>query len=230
MHLIDHWIEPETLPELPSPGELHLWKMDLNMHPDMHREMLSNDEIERSGKIRLPESRIGFINARGGMRRILSGYLRVPATELRFRYGENGKPSIDSPGHPVHFNLSHSGAMAMLAVAGQPVGVDVEPLMERRSVQGIARRVFTPDQLDHLAGLQGTEYQQQFLCLWTDLEARVKALGEGVFTRTAAIDDLESLNFRPQERWIAAMATSGGLPSVETWRCYLLNSAANKRK
>ena len=47
------------------------------------------------------------------------------AEDLTLQTGENGKPELLS--YPdIHFNLSHSGTIAVCAVSDRPVGVDVE--------------------------------------------------------------------------------------------------------
>ena len=88
---------------------------------------------------------------------------------------ENGKPFFPSaPG--LHFNLSHSGGLALCGAGGAPLGVDVELVRPRRA--GLARHV--------LSGREYAWFQQQggdwgaFYTLWTLKEARVKCTGRGL--------------------------------------------------
>ena len=57
--------------------------------------------------------------------------------------GPMGKPSLACGG--VEFSLSHGGHYAALAVSGQAVGVDVEPV---RPPGAFPRKVFTQAELD----------------------------------------------------------------------------------
>ncbi|MFD5466894.1 4'-phosphopantetheinyl transferase family protein [Kitasatospora sp. NPDC127059] len=77
----------------------------------------------------------------------------------------------DAPG--VHFSLSHSGELALLAVAPRPVGVDVETVRSGRDVDRLSRRFF-PSQERELVALGG---RPAFARLWTRKEACVKASG-----------------------------------------------------
>lgn len=94
--------------------------------------------------------------------------------------GDHGKPEF--PGGP-HFSLSHhSGSFAVLAVSDVPVGVDIEPVKNRKPI--IPRRFFLPDELEWLGEDPSPE---RFVYLWTRLEAALKADGRGF--------DLENRDF-----------------------------------
>ena len=86
--------------------------------------------------------------------------------------GGHGRPEL--PGGP-HFSLSHhSGGFAVLAVSDLPVGVDAEPVTDRRPI--IPRRFLLPDELEWLGEDPSPE---RFVRLWTRLEAALKADGRG---------------------------------------------------
>ena len=83
-----------------------------------------------------------FTVSHGILRWVLGQYVgRDPAT---IRYGGQ-KPSLvgESGPHPIHFNMSHSGEMVVIGVAGAPLGVDVECLNRRLDAESIARRFFS---------------------------------------------------------------------------------------
>lgn len=88
------------------------------------------------------------------LREILGRHLGLPGEELRFEAGEHGKPRLADPEAELAFNLSHSGSLALVAVARREVGVDVERIRAKRP-----------------AG---------FYRSWADREARVKYLGTGL--------------------------------------------------
>jgi len=94
------------------------------------------------------------VGSRQALREILARYLGLPANELRFERGRHGKPRLATPGAELGFNLSHSGSVALVAVARREVGIDVERIRSKRPVDFYRR--------------------------WADREARVKYLGTGL--------------------------------------------------
>ena len=89
--------------------------------------------------------------------------------------GEQGKPFF--PAFPqYHFNLSHSGSLALCALDEQPVGVDIEGI--RPHHPNLARRICSGEELTWLEGQTDTIGA---LCkLWTCKEALVKCRGTGL--------------------------------------------------
>lgn len=94
-----------------------------------------------------------------------------------------GKPALASGGP--QFSLSHAGRYAALAVSGQTVGVDVEPIQPPHI---LPRKVFTREELDWLAARPGGE---DFCLLWTRLESALKAEGCGLAGERRAFSLLE---------------------------------------
>lgn len=92
------------------------------------------------------------VGSRSALRQILGRYVGRPEDELRFETDRFGKPRLTG-GKPA-FNLSHSGPLALVAVAVREVGVDVERIRTKRPVDFYRR--------------------------WADREARVKCLGTGL--------------------------------------------------
>ena len=95
-------------------------------------------------------------------------------TRPALRHDELGRPQL--PG--LWVSISHTPVLIAVA-AGQdgPVGVDVEN-QHAREVASMARRWFTPEELDWMTA-QPDELQA-FLHLWTAKEAVGKALGQGL--------------------------------------------------
>ncbi|MFF2078112.1 4'-phosphopantetheinyl transferase family protein [Kitasatospora sp. NPDC058162] len=110
--------------------------------------------------------------AHAATRILLGERLGRPPERLRFTRGRWGKPAVaDAPG--LHFSLSHSGELALLAVAPRPVGVDLELLGSGRDVERLSRRFF-PGRERELVARGG---RPAFARLWTRKEACVKASG-----------------------------------------------------
>ena len=101
---------------------------------------------------------------------------------LQFEASEHGKPFalVDGEAQRVSFNVSHSGAHGLVALAAEGrVGVDVEERAPRRDMELLVRSVLTPDEQARLAGLGERDKMYAFYDLWTIKEALLKALGMG---------------------------------------------------
>lgn len=96
-----------------------------------------------------------------------------PLPEIARR--EGGKPFF--PEHSaLHFNLSHSGGLALCALDSAPVGVDIQMVKGWRS--SLPRRVCSPDELAWLK--DQPEFWPAFTLLWSLKEARGKESGRGL--------------------------------------------------
>lgn len=90
-----------------------------------------------------------------------------------------GKPYVVDGS--LHFNLSHSGDYALIAVTPHaPVGVDIQQHRQRTRWRAIAERFFAPHEA---ASLQN---DADFYRLWVIKEAVLKALGTGLHGWMAA--------------------------------------------
>jgi 4'-phosphopantetheinyl transferase len=164
--------------------EVHLWAWALG--PDAvnlpaHVEILDQQERERMQRFHFAPDRARYAVAHANLRRILGAYLDQPAASLRFRANSFGKPELHhgdaSPS--LHFSLSHSRSIAVLAVAnGEPVGVDVEEL--RPIEREVADSHFSASERSQLNQLQGDAWLLGFYRCWTRKEAILKAEGVGL--------------------------------------------------
>jgi len=102
-------------------------------------------------------------------------------------YSPKGKPGlasdcqVGSPSQAIDFNLSHSGDLAVYAVARDcDVGVDVEQLRPIAEALQIAEKFFSAPERAELATVPHAQLPEAFLNCWTRKEAYVKALGDGL--------------------------------------------------
>ena len=131
---IDWLTAPENL-DL-SQDEVHVWYEDFALLPaekiHQNRQILSADELEKAQRFHFEKDRNHYINARSWLRKIIGKYVQIQPAQLRFGYGEHGKPwlmNTDGNPHSLQFNLSHSENVALCAVAlGKALGIDVEAL------------------------------------------------------------------------------------------------------
>jgi 4'-phosphopantetheinyl transferase len=174
---------------------VHIWRTSLDSSPDkveVFRPLLASDELARAERLIFPEHKRRFILARGHLRRILSSYLNIAPNEIRFDYGVHGKPRLSafhagSP--PLHFNLAHSGEIALYAVTGLgEVGVDVERIRPDMASIKIAERYFSVGEVEALKSLSSNQQTDAFFNCWTRKEAFLKATGQGL---TLPLDQFE---------------------------------------
>ena len=117
---------------------------------------------------------------------MLGAALGCGPQEVGFRYGAHGKPQL--AGSPLHFNISHSGALALIALAHVEVGVDVE-LPRPRRTDAIARRFYAPGEVERLFAIEDAAARADaFFRLWTCKEAFLKVTGEGLSRSTRSYE------------------------------------------
>ena len=177
---IGQWPAGPALPTI-SEDEVHLWKVDLTAAiPDVR--VLARDEHERAARFHFEKDRQHFKVSRSALRIVLGRYLNLPPESLEFAQTEYGKPFLTNPeAAGVLFNLSHSGEVAVIAVARQrEVGVDVEFMRADFATNEVAEHFFSVAEIYTLSGLDPHLRTQAFFNCWTRKEAYVKARGEGL--------------------------------------------------
>jgi 4'-phosphopantetheinyl transferase len=135
------------------------------------------------------------------MRTILGAYLQTPPDSLEIDETPAGKPYLRTDS--VHFNLSHSQDIALVAVANAPVGVDLEHPREFRAPDRFAKRICNEREYASLQraggdrGIPGA--QAQLLRLWVRKEAVVKGTGEGL---GRPVDEVDVLDDAVADGWL----------------------------
>jgi 4'-phosphopantetheinyl transferase len=182
----DHsWLSPPT--DLALPGdEVHVWRASLDLPAPSVQSLqrtLAADELSRVERLNFPRDRQRFIVARGTLRAILSRYLDMDPGQLRFRYGDHGKPSVvpTSGQETLHFNLSHSNGLALYAVArDRQIGIDLERMCPVAEAEQIAERFFSAREKAVFRTLPADLKCEAFFTCWTRKEAYIKARGAGM--------------------------------------------------
>lgn len=143
---------------------------------------LTDDERQRAGRFHFERDRQRFIAARGMLRQLLGACTAIPDADIRFSVGAYGKPFIASPAaQGVEFSLSHSGDLALIAVArGRAVGADIEMIRDMPDYRNLARNNFATVETASLLALPADRHLDGFFACWTRKEAYVKALGLGL--------------------------------------------------
>jgi 4'-phosphopantetheinyl transferase len=147
------------------------------------RAVLSRDELQRAARLRSRKHRDQFVVSRAFMRQVLGSYLRISPRDVRFRYGQAGKPAVASADHDLRFNLSHSRTLVFMAVTkDREVGVDIEFIDHSLDWEPIARSFLPPRERAALRSTPPEARRAAFFCWWTRNEALVKARGDRLST------------------------------------------------
>jgi 4'-phosphopantetheinyl transferase len=188
---------------------IHIWHIDLDGSTDDLVALLSSDEI-RIAKAKVKKiEQDRYIRARGCMRSILSSYLNIAGSELKFNVGDKGKPSIRDNKSNIEFNLTHCEGIALLAVTRtNTVGIDLERIRNKPSLIKIAQRTFTDGVYAELKQIPPEKIAARFFHYWTELEARAKCKGCGIFSKQEELDEITSHHFSPKQDWLACIAIS----------------------
>jgi 4'-phosphopantetheinyl transferase len=179
--IANHWT---NLPEKPGlvHGECQLWLAWLDEEdPLSFRNILSEDERLRATRLRDPKSAVRFSVGRGILRAILGRYQSSRPERLVFSYGSHGKPELaDGLQEHLSFNVSHSGGLAVFAIAnGFEVGVDIEEIHPVSDLEATASIFLSPGELAEFNAFPAGRKLERFFTLWTSKEAILKATGVG---------------------------------------------------
>jgi 4'-phosphopantetheinyl transferase len=174
--------------------EVHVWAVSLHGSPDAFAALLTPKEQERAARFRFADHQRRFQIGHGALRAILGGYLDLDPRAVQFTQGPRGKPYLDGPGP--FFNLSHSGKLALIAVARSEIGVDLEKVRHLESLSAIAQRHFSTFEFAALDALEDEARELAFYRCWTRKEAYIKALGVGLSMPLDTFD--VSLGERPE--------------------------------
>jgi 4'-phosphopantetheinyl transferase len=168
--------------------DISIWCLDLTrIAPGQPHALLSADEQARADRFKVRGDHERFVKGRGALRRILAPYTGRDARDLVFIEGGGRKPQLRD--HPsLHFNLSHSGDFALIAVGAQPLGVDIEAIKPDIDWRALAAASFHPDERMILAQHSGAAALDAFFQIWAHKEAYLKATGIGLTDHLTAID------------------------------------------
>lgn len=143
-------------------------------------------EQEKLAHIRHADDRLRSLFAQLLLRSLLCQQFGIANDALNFERGQHGKPYLK---HQIcHFNLSHTPNCIAVAIASQPVGVDVEG--PRKISARVAKRSFSPAE-QHYVFASKTGWQQRFLLVWTRKEAYLKYMGTGLSKPLASFDTFD---------------------------------------
>jgi len=154
---------------------------------------------------------------RAPLKALLAAYLDVEPDALSLVDDAHGRPHLAGR-HGLHFNWSHSGSHAMVAVARAlpALGVDIEQRRARPRVLELARRFFAEREHAALQQLPPIDRNDAFLRLWTAKEAVLKAHGRGLAY------GLERVEFAVGDGAVRPLRFRGEVGGPDQWQCVAL--------
>lgn len=168
-------------PAAPAANEIHIYSTPfepLFAEREHLESLLTPDERDRAARYRAGAVRDQFIAGRGLLRRLLAGCLDTPPHAVPITYVLNGKPVL--AGGALHFNVSHTNGLAVIALAHRRIGVDVERTRSVPDAAGLVSRFFSPAEQAAYLRLPVECRERAFFRGWVCKEAVIKAAGATV--------------------------------------------------
>jgi 4'-phosphopantetheinyl transferase len=156
------------------------------LHPGFESS-ISPDEAERAERFRFEADRRRHIISGYAVREVLSRYLKVAPRDVPIATAVKGKPCLKGGG--TYFSVSHTKAVAVVAVALARVGVDVEEMDAGFPHAEVAERFFSEGEA-HAVRAEADPQRRAaiFFSYWTRKEALLKASGEGLHADPKCVD------------------------------------------
>lgn len=198
---------------------------------DRYLGCLSQDEKDKAARFRFFKDRRRFVIARGTLRHLLGRQLNQRPEQINFCYGTYGKPAVSlgtkpqqslshtltGEGCDFHFNLSHSGGIALCALGYERrVGVDIEQVKTIQRLDGMMKRTLVASEQQQVEAESVAAQSRAFLQRWTCKEAYLKAIGLGL---TQSMQTVE-VQIEPPELLSVPENCSAG------WRLHLMDLPA----
>lgn len=140
---------------------------------------LSLDERDRAQRFKFDLHAQRHRAGRAMARHLLASWCGRPVDALPWAIGPHGKPRLPWHGAP-HFNLSHSGGWALLAVSATlEVGVDLELDEHRQHLAAISQHILSAEEVQ-AGSVMRTAEPAALLRTWVRKEACLKAMGVGL--------------------------------------------------
>lgn len=186
--------QPELHSQAAAGLELHALGVSAAGLGWLDASLLEVGERERQRRFSRAPDRRSFLTGHVLLRRMLAARLRRPPATLRLYRelcplcgGPHGRPALDAPGAGLHYSLSRTAELVLVAIADAPVGVDVEALPEAATVTEVVRALH-PQEREEILTAHPTERPQVFARLWTRKEAYLKGVGSGIAVELDAVN------------------------------------------
>jgi 4'-phosphopantetheinyl transferase len=205
-------------------GSVDVWRIGLARpasEVSALQELLDASERGRANMFRAERDKRRFVVARATLRMVLARYAGIEPHRVRINVRPGGKPVLarNSVSGALHFNLSHSGELALCAVADREVGVDLEQVKQHDDMERVAQHFFSRVEARELGALSGIDRTHYFFRTWVRKEAYLKACGEGLArdtTRFTVREPAAGITLHtPDGYWVDDSYSIYDLPDVD---------------
>lgn len=201
-----------------------LWRVYIPDHLESaikEFDLLHPEEQKKSESFVKDEDRNRFIISRIYVRKLLASYLKNQPGELKFKYSDQRKPSLED--YPMtNFNISHSGDYVVIGFANKwSVGVDVELMNPHVDLYNMIINCMSTIEVSVI--LNSEMPRQTFYKYWTRKESLLKGIGIGLTDRIKDINCNDGLNLVPIE--FSGFASSWKVWSFEMEDLYSVSIA-----
>ena len=205
-----NWQNLTSAPDLNN--TTHIWAIELHRSPayiNTLKSWLTKREIDRAQRIVIPYKRNHQIQSRAWLRWLLAHYTNSNPKNIHYKYGELGKPYLDSGKDDIQFNATDSGNTLLIALhQSNMLGLDIEAVPRKVNGLRIAQKKLTQQEFRALSKIPEKDQSNAFLALWTRKESYGKAIGLGIrypMNKVHLCDDLaeDYFQFRDShnQRW-----------------------------
>lgn len=136
--------------------------------------LLSREERERIESFGSARRKRQFAAGRVAARILLAERLTVRPADVPLCVAGDG--AVEVGASPYYLSISHAGDRAVAAVAGRPIGADIERIIPRRP--DLHRRFLNDSEMEHLDEL-GIDRTDAYILCWALKEAVLKGRRSG---------------------------------------------------
>lgn len=178
-----------------APAGLDVWLLELALGRGGLKALLpwlSDHEQARCLRYRRGEDRMRYAATRAVLRHMLAQRLACPLQDIALVFNAFGKPGL-APHllemQALHFNVSHAGKHAVIALSSQgPVGVDIEAIATTDRIWALETGLTAAEQRH----CQEAADADAFFHIWCGKEAVLKGLGVGISQHLLSVSAVPS--------------------------------------
>jgi 4'-phosphopantetheinyl transferase len=188
---VDHASGEETASgDRPIRGTIYLYHANLRQTGWWKLvRLLSADERRRADAFAFERDARRFIVSHAVLRTLLGHATGIPPGELSFRREPGLKPILEaSTAQQIHFSLSRSEELVLIGLASRPLGVDIERLAKTLDTEALSDFVLSDREREAFRRLDPRDRQRAFLRCWTQKEAYLKAIGQGLYLSPVSVE------------------------------------------
>lgn len=138
-------------------------------------KILSDEEIVRFKSIKNEKTKNQFLLGRALLRVNLAKEINIKPNLIKFVRTPNGKLELGDKSLNIHFNISHSQDIVVIAISENNVGIDAE-FIKKRDFINVASEYFSDEECLFIKN--SNNQPDDFYIFWTLKEALIKCRGD----------------------------------------------------